>query len=161
MALSKKELEELKEAIAEATDLRVKPKDGKYGDLGRKVIEWATKQNKQPKLGPGGVVVDVDKLRKELEPYFDNLPTHIKRVIFVQPGPDEYYIRLPAERLVGLSRRIFDLLDKASKKQREEIHYYYPIPGFYKERYESGGTKPSDGELLDARVGDYTFAHCA
>lgn len=155
------DLRQLKIDIERLLELRVKPANGSYDELGRKIKAWATDPSTRPELNEDGSVKDLVALKEELAPFFTNLPNHIEKVIFVQPDTNEYYIRLPAKELVALSDSVMQRLGELTEAEREEIAFTYPMPFFYKTRVLSGEVDPDDQDFLMNRIGDYTFAHCA
>ena len=159
MPLSDSDYDQLKKDIEEILDLRVKPANGSYGILGELIYQWATDPSSRPELHLDGSVKDVEALKTQIEPHFSNLPD-IKRIVFVQPQPGEYYIRLPAKELVQKSFSIMNRLQQLSEQQTDALGFTYPDPGFYQERIAGDEPMP-ELDYLKNRVGDYTFAHCA
>ena len=160
MALEEADFQQLQKDVTEILQLRVKPADGSYSALGEKIIQWAADPNSRPALDEDGSVKDVAAFKAEIGKYFQNLPASITKIVFVQPEPGEYYIRLPAKELVAKSASIMKRLQKLSAEQRKQLGFQYPDPGFYHERFDQH-VLMSELEYLKNRVGDYTFAHCA
>ena len=155
MALTPAQIANLKQIgmdIAEEQAKRVRPKPGNFHEVGQKVLEWAANPDAAPK--------SMGELKTEIG-HLLNIPVAIKHIRFVQPGNDEYIIRLPNKDLAATAIAVMNKINALSDEEKDSVHApKYPLPDFYDNFHQSGGTNPEMLEFFEMRVGDYTFKHC-
>jgi hypothetical protein len=112
-----------------------------HRELGKKMIKWSLQPETRPKT--------LTEFQAETAGIIEQpFPDWIKGLQFVQSNMEVLLIRLPPAVLVQ------DTLDKIATGTGK-----YPFPEFYEEHLVHG-KHPSQQEIFEFRVGDYTLAHC-
>lgn len=112
-----------------------------HRELGKKMIQWALEPDTRPKT--------LDEFKAQTAGIIEQpFPDWVKALQFVQNNMDTLLIRLPAPEMVQES---MDRTASATGK--------YPLPSFYEEHLVNN-QHPSQREMLEFRVGDYTMAQC-
>ncbi|WP_138466967.1 hypothetical protein [Poseidonocella sp. HB161398] len=146
---------------------RVKPKPGKYKELGQKIVEWTKDNSTLPGLDPDGTVTDLAAFREEMKDIV-HLPDTVTSVRFVIPKIEDpaaetftYIVRLPLKELVEQSEAELGALDQSiAEEGAVSAGSPYDIPAFYLPFLTGDPDVPKYLDMLYRRIADYTFAHC-
>ena len=113
-----------------------------YVEFGKTVVRWALEPNSRPK--------DLADLKTKLRDIL-KVPDRITKLKFVDVNLDTLVIRVPNPEMARESVDLFS--DPATTGD-------YPIPLFYRNLRNGGGSPMSKLDVLYARIADYTIAQC-
>lgn len=114
-----------------------------YKNFGERIKAWANGKEPLPK--------SIEEFAKQLAiaDVGAEIPSSVKRVIFVQDDEDTIVMRLPAKHLLEAAERRF-LQEGGS----------YPLPAFYERAFGAEPDVTDKRAFLLSRVADYTVAQC-